>query len=399
MKSFKLYLALIFIPGLLSAQNTASEDSMLTGTNPATYVGGYGSFFYQHNSNEEKSTISMERIVIFLGHRFNKKFSFFSEIELEDAKVEGGEEGGELALEQAYIKFNLNRNSYLTAGLFLPRIGILNENHLPNTFNGNERTRVERYLIPSTWREIGIAYYTSLERVPLDLSFAIMNGLNSSAFEHGTGIRNGRYEGSNATANNLGFTAAAKYIMKNLTLQVSAYTGGTVGFSANEADSLNLDSGPLGTPVILAEANAQYRNNGWTIKLLAATLSIPDADMINRSFANNTPEAAYGYYGEVAYDFLYKKRNKKSLSAFVRYEKMDLNSSIPSNGIENPVLDQSHVIAGITYLPIPNIAIKADVRLSSTGDENPSLIINPDPSAPPFNNDITYINFGVGFSF
>jgi hypothetical protein len=34
-------------------------------------------------------------------------------------------------MEQAYLKFNLNAKQYLVAGLFVPRTGLLNENHLP----------------------------------------------------------------------------------------------------------------------------------------------------------------------------------------------------------------------------------------------------------------------------
>ena len=177
----KTILQLLFILPAFSgfAQNSTSEDSLFnSGKKPATFVGGYGNFFYQYNSNEKISEINLQRVVLFLGHRFNDKFSFISEIEVEDAKVSGGEEGGEIAFEQAYIKFNVSRNSYFTAGLFIPRIGILNENHLPNTFNGNERTQVETYIIPSTWRELGIGFYTQLDAFPVDLSFALLNGLN-----------------------------------------------------------------------------------------------------------------------------------------------------------------------------------------------------------------------------
>ena len=392
----------MFFPIICSAQNLPSEDSLIVNSkNSANYLGGYGSFFYHYDNNEQKSHINVERVVLFLGHRFNEKFSFFSEIEFEDAKIEGGEEGGEIAMEQAFIKYNLSRNSYITAGLFLPRLGILNENHLPNTFNGNERTQIERFVIPSTWRELGIGFYTSLEALPIDLSFAVMNGLNSSGFEHGTLIRGGRYSGREATANNIAFTGAVQYNMNDFSFQLSGYMGGSVGLSNREADSLKLDSGPLGTPVILGEANVQYNKNALSIKVLATTVSIPDADRINSAFANNTPESAFGYYAEAAYDFLHDKTGEKnnSLICFVRYESFDLNSKIPTNGIDDPLLVQNHIIAGITYLPIPNIAIKGDVRLSHTGDENPALIVNPSPNAPPYLNNNTFINVGVGFSF
>ncbi len=400
MKSIIVCVLVLFSLSGFTQTNTA-EDSMIFGKNSSTSIGGYGNYFYQYNSNLNKSEINLERTVLFFGHKFSDRFSFFSEIEIEDAKVSGGEEGGEIAIEQAYIKFYVSRNTYLNAGLFLPRIGIINENHLPNTYNGNERPMLEQLVIPSTWRELGIGIYTQLDALPMNLSFAVLNGLNSSGFEHGTLIRGGRYEGSKASANNLAFTGAVQYNINKFSFQVSGYAGGTVGFSPKEADSLNLESGPLGTPVILGEANVQYKNKALTIKALATTVSIPDAKQINSAFANNTPESAFGYYVEAAYDLIHNRKSekKRSLLAFVRYEKMNLNSTIPTNGIEDPTLDQSHVIAGLTYFPIPNIAIKGDVRLSHTGDQNPSLVINPDPTAPPFENDIQFINIGIGFSF
>jgi len=74
--------------------------------------------------------------------------------------------GGEISLEQCFLKFNLNRDNYLVAGLFTPRIGIMNENHLPTTFNGNDRPFVETLIIPSTWREVGVGLYGDIRAIP-----------------------------------------------------------------------------------------------------------------------------------------------------------------------------------------------------------------------------------------
>jgi hypothetical protein len=287
---------------------------------------------------------------------------------------------------------NVSRNSYVTAGLFLPRIGILNENHLPNTFNGNERTQVERYVIPSTWRELGIGFYTRLNALPVNLSFAVVNGLNSSSFEHGTLIRDGRYEGREASANNLAVTGAVQYSKNDLTVQVSAYAGGTVGLSADSAEAHHLKGGPFGTPVIITEADIQYRKSGISFKLLGVLVNIPNAHSINNAYDNNTPDSAYGMYGEVGYDLLYKKTEttKKSLVIFGRYELFDLNASVPINTVADPALKQSHIIAGINYLPIQQIAIKADIRISSTDDL---------PGVPDYDNSNSFINLGAGFSF
>lgn len=53
-------------------------------------------------------------------------------------KLKGGVPGGEIALEQAFLRFKFNSKQYLVAGLFTSRIGLLNENHLPVNFNGVE---------------------------------------------------------------------------------------------------------------------------------------------------------------------------------------------------------------------------------------------------------------------
>jgi hypothetical protein len=74
--------------------------------------------------------------------------------------VEGGVgNNAEISMEQAFLKFNLNAHQYIIAGLFTPRIGILNENHLPVNFNGVERPMVETLIIPATWRELGAGFY------------------------------------------------------------------------------------------------------------------------------------------------------------------------------------------------------------------------------------------------
>lgn len=404
-KIFTLFFVLFILIATKSfAQKPAltSEDSLTNNlSKSATTIGGYGNAFYQHNSSLKDAKINLERFVLFVGHKFNDKISFFGELEVEDAKVSGGEEGGEVAIEQAYLKFNLNANQYITAGLFIPRIGILNENHLPNTFNGNERNQVETFILPSTWRELGVSFNGNLNNFPLNYSIGLVNGLNSSAFAHGSGIREGRFEGRNASANNLAITGAVQYYQSNFKVQVSGYYGGTVGVNKSKADSLGLESGIFGTPVAIGEADVQYANNGFSVKALGTLVSITDASKINRAYANNTPQTEYGAYLEVGYDLFHLMRGQhdKQLIVFVRDEKLDMNAKVPENGLIDETLNQNHIVAGFTYLPARNVAIKADIRLVHTGSQNPDLIINPNPVAPLYQANYNLINLGVAFSF
>lgn len=391
------------------AQNLVltNEDSLNTGSNKnKTVISGYGDAFYQRDFNKQQSTASLERVVLFVGHRFNEKISLFTEMELENAVVvsSGDDEnsnGGEISIEQAFLKFNLNANHYIVAGLFLPRIGILNENHLPVNFNGVERPMVEQLVIPATWRELGVALYGSLNSLPLTYDVGLMNGLNSANFEHGTGFRNGRAEGSNAFANNLALTAAVQYNISNFKFQISGYAGGTVGLNQRSSDSLGLDNGAFGTPLYLGEADIQFAKNGISAKALGTYVAYPDADKVNAAYAKNTGSGMYGAYAEFGFDWLYKKQKTAQFITFVRGEILDLNSSLPPEpkGIYDGTQKQTHIIAGFSYLPIPNIVIKADVRLLHTGPQNPELVINPAPNALPYQQNNQFLNIGIGYSF
>ncbi len=378
------------------------EDSLHQGlTQQQTVISGYGSAFYQRDNNAQQATTTLERAVLFVGHQFNDRISFFSELEIENAKVEGGEGEGEVAMEQAFLKFNISPNKYIVAGLFVPRIGLLNENHLPVNFNGVERPLVESLVIPATWRELGVCLYGNSNRFPINYSLGLVNGLNQAKFAHENGIREGRAEGSMATANNLAILGSLQYFSGNFKYQISGYMGGTNGLAKNVADSLNLKSGAFAMPVFLGEANVQFNNNnGFAAKALATFISLTDANKINAVYGTNVSKSMYGTYGEVGYDLFHKKQKQAQLIAFARYEMLDLNAGTED---EDPnydgTLKQSHLIAGFTYLPIPNVVIKADVRLMQTGEENPLLVQNPLPNGLSYKPNNSFINIGIGYSF
>jgi hypothetical protein len=188
----------INITNCLNAQIITREDSLNAGLTPKsapTVLSGYGQAKVEYDLRNQTGVANLTRNVIFLGHRFSDKISFFSEMEIEDAKVAGGKPSGEISMEQLFLKFQLNRNNYMVGGLFIPRIGSINENHLPTTFNSNDRPFVEQLVIPSTWRELGIGVYGQFTKLPgLNYSAAILNGLSSANFVQGTGIREGRFE-------------------------------------------------------------------------------------------------------------------------------------------------------------------------------------------------------------
>lgn len=381
------------------AQIFTKEDSLSAGlvrSNNTTVISGYGEVKYEYNSYTRTALATVPRAVMFIGHRFNERYQLFSEWELENAKTDGGE----FSVEQLFIKYNINRNLYITTGLFTPRIGIINENHLPTTFNSIDRPYVETLIIPATWREIGIGLYGQSESI-LGLNYAVSltNGLDASKFTNGTGIRGGRGEGNTLNAKTIGITPSVLYYHNNLRLQASGYYGGSVGVSPRQADSLYLETGPLGSAVAMAEANAQYKHNGISIKALAVYTNITKAADINRAFASNTPSAMLGGYAELGYNILHKKQAVKSLTIYARYEYIDLNSKVPTNGISTGINKQQYILGGINFAPIRGLAFKLEYRLRTTDAPNPALVINPFPQQQAYPTSINYVGIGMGYSF
>lgn len=403
----RLILSLLFVLSIFEcfSQVLTHEDSLTAGlikSNNITVISGYGQVKVEYDLQYKTAIANLTRNVLFVGHRFTNNIYFFSEMEIENAKVVGGKPSGEISMEQLFLKFNINRDVYLQAGLFIPRIGIINENHLPTTFNGNDRPYVETFLIPATWREIGVGLYGNLRSIPgLNYSFAVVNGLSAAGFVNGSGIREGKAEGSNASSSNIAITGALLYYFKNWRLQASGYYAGSAGLTKRVADSLQLTSGAFGTPVGLAEANAQYHNKGISFRALAAVVTIPDAFQINRAYANNTPSKMVGGYAELGYNFyrLINPQLRKNLTVFVRQEFIDLNRSIPSNGIKNGINNKTFTVVGLTFQPVSGVIVKADYVLRKTDDRNTDLIVTPFPQSLPYYKANGFFNLGIGYSF
>jgi len=403
---FLLGVLIFFSTRISKSQILTNEDSLAAGLQKqdltSTYISGYGEVVVNYDTRNKTAYANLTRNVLFIGHRFSNKINFFSEWELEDAKIEVGEPGGELALEQMFLKFDMNSNNYISAGLIIPRIGIINENHLPTTFNSNERPVLENILIPSTWRELGICYYgNSRKMAGLNYSLGLFNGLNSAGFTSGNGIRGGRFEGKDATASNIAITGSLLYYVGSFRIQASTYIGGSAGLNSRNADSLQLRNGFFGTPVSLSEANVQCNKNKFSFKLLGTCLVISDAFAINRAYANNTPTVAWGGYTEFAYNLAstFGIKNDKQLNVFARIEFINLNAKIAANGVENKELEKIFVFTGLNYKPIRGVCIKFDYRYSKTGIRNESLNVNPFPTPLPFYQNNSSVNIGIAYSF
>src|SRR3989454_518408 len=195
-----------------------------------TTVGGYGEVHYTNPTGPKAPpVVNLARFVVYLAHSFDDRLAFRSELEVEDAKIEGGQAGGEVALEQAYLDYRLGDWITLRTGLVLPPVGIINETHEPPTFNGVERPGFDHDVIPTTWREIGLG---AVGTIPGGSGFAyrvyLVNGLRADGLSAAEGIREGRQEGRQASFANPSFTGRVEWARPGVKIG-GAFSGGGTG--------------------------------------------------------------------------------------------------------------------------------------------------------------------------
>ena len=78
------------------AAAAAVEPLVAQSTSERTTIGGYGEVHYVNPSGlGTPATVNIPRFVIYLAHSFDERLSFRSELELEDARIEGGQPGGD----------------------------------------------------------------------------------------------------------------------------------------------------------------------------------------------------------------------------------------------------------------------------------------------------------------
>src|SRR4051812_45050667 len=256
---------------LLFCQQLNAQDT------ESTSVGGYGEVHYINPTGPSSpGIVNVRRFVVYLAHTFNETLALRSELEVEDAKVEGGSAGGEVPLEQLYLDYLASPAFTLRAGLVLPPVGILNEVHEPPTFNGVERPGFDRDVIPTTWREIGVG---AVGAVPgssgLSYRVYLVNGLKAEGFTAVSGIRGGRQEGKNASFANPSLTGRLEWARPGLRLGGSFWYGG----SANQDPGLGTDT--FDNAVALVSADARFDTGPFMFRGVVANISVSDAEAIN----------------------------------------------------------------------------------------------------------------------
>ncbi|MFQ5745705.1 MAG: hypothetical protein ACE5HF_00625 [Gemmatimonadota bacterium] len=365
----------------LGKELTVRADSSERGLGPAASkvyraaegvsLGGYGEMLYENfaRDREDGSSAGLTdrldflRAILYAGYKFDERFVFNSEIEFEHATTD---QAGSVSVEFAYLDVLLSSHLGLRAGLVLPPMGFINEQHEPTTFLGAARPETERAIIPSTWRENGLGLFGETDRFRFRAYLvngfdAVGGGSSKAAGFSAAGLRGGRQNGSKAVAESLAGVGRVDYVdPSGLTVGSSLYAGDAGQGRTSPTDP----SRTVGARTLIWEGHAEYRAHGLDLRGLLAIADVNDVPELNaaRGLTGTASigERMFGWYAQAGYDVLRTMDTQATLTPFVRFEKLNTQDRVPSGFFADPSTDREILTVGAAWKPIGNIVFKAD---------------------------------------
>jgi hypothetical protein len=339
-------------PGL-QAVSITGDYQKAPDTETRLPIAGYMDF-HVNKDRGDSFRPDFHRFVLLFGHSFSDRVKFWSELEFEHSLVEGGVEAGEVALEQAYLDFLWKPAINFRAGMLLSPVGIVNERHEPPSFHGVERPFVESVIIPTTWRELGAGLTGELGRGFRYRAYAT-SALNARFFSAEMGITEGKMSGFDASFRNPAKVARLEYAgVRRLLLGTSAYSGHT-GF----------DLPGINPRLNMYEFDGRYQTGRFDLRGLFVKTWLTRTPELNRFLERrtginpNVAEQMLGWYFEPAYH-VFRKRYRNDLAFFTRYEKFDTQHKMATGFEALDEFRRSAWLAGVTFKPVPDVAIKMD---------------------------------------
>jgi hypothetical protein len=367
---YHLILILIFYTISIKAQQTDQSSNTaekLIENSGTLNIGGYAEVDYNQPINGdlyENGKLDVHRLVLLFGYKFNSKTSFVTEVEFEHVK--------EVYVEQAFINHRFNQFLNFRAGLLLVPMGIVNEYHESPTFNGVERPNLDKYIVPTTWREIGMGLTGRLDNLSLRYQAYLLNGFNgydgSAKFSGKNGLRSGRQKGAESFSSAPNFSAKIDYYgISSLKIGLAGYFGNSQtnlfdGISKEDASAISrADSSVVG--INMLGLDARYNIKGFQLRGQYNFLSLSNTDQYNAFTGSDVGRQMSGYFVEIGYDVFNKNNEIKSqLIPFFRYETYNTHHSVENNIETNNAFKRTELTAGIGWKLTPGAMLKMDYQ-------------------------------------
>lgn len=360
---------------------------------------GYGELHLNAPLSGSKQTeLDQHRYVIGVHAILAKWVHLTAEIDFEHAAQE-------LEFEVSYLDFLLIPGFNVRAGVMLAPIGFLNEYHEPPLFWTAERPLLQSRLIPTTWSMAGIGVLGS----PVDgFNYRVYAVGSLQSIKYGgapdgsgngsggadssfssNGIRGGRHQINKAIAEDFAITGRMEFtkLMPGLQVGVSSYLGNTSQGHIDEDGFM-----------VLLEADVQYRKQWFEMNATIVNTSISDTIELN-AFCKKQPspkgesKACGGKIAENQFGFniqagvhlpqLMGWKTTQDIIPHFMFERVRTQDKNDGTYAIDYSKNRNQVYtAGVAYLPIPKVSIKADVTHERLGDST---------STEQFNMSVSYL--------
>ena len=326
------------------------------GTTGAASLGGYGEFVFTQRSGQT-DVFDALRTVLYVGYRFDERWRFQSEIEVEHGSTTANSgtstSAGEVGVEFAWLEYRACEALWLRAGVQLAPLGLVNENHEPIAFLPVARSQTETRIIPTTWREPGVA--AGGELGAFEWKTAALVGFDGEDFD-ASGLRGGRQKGNRDAADDFGFAARLDW-RHDHGLFGGAVWHGRSG-QDNRAGSVRIPD--LTTTIV--ELHADLRHERWQLRALWANAFVPDAGRFAAATGKALGDQLSGVYVELGYDIApwLCRDTASKLQPFVRAEYIDSQAQLPGGAVRDRRQRDEILTFGVSWQPMPKIAIKVD---------------------------------------
>lgn len=334
--------------------STNSGETLLNSLQSKGFtLGGYGQIDYNEADGSAAGNLDVHRLVLLFAYKFSDKVSFLTEIEYEHVK--------EVYVEQAYLRYQMAPSVNFVAGLMLVPMGIINEFHEPTTYYGVERPNVDKYIVPTTWRELGFGFNGNLPNANLKYQAYIFNGFKSwqdgaGVLRGSDGLRKGRQKGAESFVSSANFSTKLDYYgIPGLRLGLSGYFGRTQTDESAEVDST------VGVAMIGLDARYKYENLELRGQFINTNLK--DTEEYNALTGKDLGSKMNGFYAEAAYTF--PLNDVESLTPFVRYENYNTHASVEGDLVADKAFDRDEVIFGLNWKVAQGAVLKVDYQIAN----------------------------------
>ena len=317
-----------------------------------TSVHGYGETHWIGDPDGD-FTVDQHRFVIGVHSELTDWIHLNAEIDFEHAAQQ-------LEFEFGYLDFLLSPNINIRAGTMLIPMGNLNEFHEPNKFFTPERPEYHSKLIPTTWQQAGAGLFGATGDISyrLYLTNAVLSMDDTRSFNDNSFIRSGRAQINNVEVGNLAVSGRIEKKQPGGQLGFSFYTGAsTAGFISQDGQTtiVELDyktrRGPLDLDFGIFK--------GWvedTAEINAACSTMGDA-----ACDGGVPQSAFGFLATLGVHLpqLIGKNTTHDLIPYIQYQKIRPQDEVGEGATDVPKSNWDVLTVGVSYMPHPQVAIKA----------------------------------------